>query len=54
MTSLGGVEGLGFIRTRFTNNSIDYPDVELHFIGGNILADGGRQMRQLNGISDEV
>ena len=31
-TSLGGVEGLGFIKTKFTNFSDDYPDFEIHMV----------------------
>lgn len=34
LTSIGGVEGLGFIKTKYANYSKDEPDIEIHFIGG--------------------
>lgn len=29
---LGGLDGLGFINTKYQNASEDFPDVEIHFI----------------------
>ena len=54
LTSLGGIEGLGFVKTKFANFSGDDPDIEIHFIAGNTVADGGRGMKQYFGLKDEV
>ena len=54
LTSLGGVEGLGFIKTKYANFSKDEPDIEIHMIAGNLVADGGRSLRQYMGVKDEV
>ena len=34
LTVLGGVEGLGWIPTKFENRSKDWPDIEFHFVSG--------------------
>ena len=54
MTALGGIEGLGFVKTRYTNYTRDEPDVEIHFIAGNVVADGGRAMKDYFGLKDDV
>lgn len=35
LTIPGGVEGLGFVNTKYTNASDDFPDIQYHFISGN-------------------
>ena len=32
LASTGGLEGLGFIRTKFANKSLDLPDFEIHLV----------------------
>lgn len=54
LTSLGGIEGLGFVKTRYANFTEDEPDIEIHFIAGNMVADGGRAMKQYFGLKDDV
>jgi len=54
MTVLGGVEGLAWISTSFANKSLDFPDIEFHFISGNPASDGGRMIRKAHGISDKM
>lgn len=54
LTVLGGVEGLAWIPTKFTNKSEDFPDIEIHFVSGSPGSDGGRQIRKVHGISDEL
>lgn len=54
LTSLGGIEGLGFIKTKYSNFSKDEPDIEIHMIAGNVLSEGGRSLRQYMGVKDEV
>ncbi|RWS18843.1 glucose dehydrogenase (acceptor)-like protein 3, partial [Leptotrombidium deliense] len=39
LTILGGVEGLGFIKTKFSNYSDDYPDFQIHLISGDLSSD---------------
>ena len=36
LTSLGAIEGLAWIPTKYANKSIDLPDIELHFASGAI------------------
>lgn len=30
MTSLGGLEGIAFVNTKYANTSIDWPDIQFH------------------------
>lgn len=50
LTILGGVEGLGFVNTKYANVSDDFPDIELHFISGSTNSDGGNQLRKAHGL----
>ena len=52
-TSLGGVEGLGFVKTKFTNNSDDYPDFEIHMVSGSPASDDGQVFRPVQGFTRE-
>ncbi|XP_076333084.1 glucose dehydrogenase [FAD, quinone]-like [Tachypleus tridentatus] len=54
LTLLGGVEGLGFIKTKYANSSDDFPDVEVHFLSGSYGADAGHVFRGSQGINDEL
>ncbi|XP_065350182.1 glucose dehydrogenase [FAD, quinone] [Cloeon dipterum] len=54
LTVMGGVEGLAFINTKYANKTIDFPDIEFHFISGSTNSDGGRQIRKAHGITDEL
>ncbi|KAG7204861.1 hypothetical protein KM043_005261 [Ampulex compressa] len=51
LTVLGGVEGLGFVNTKYVNASQDFPDIELHFVSGSTNSDGGRQIRKAHGLT---
>lgn len=51
LTILGGVEGLGFVNTKYANASDDFPDIEFHFISGSTNSDGGTQLRQAHGLT---
>ncbi|XP_011868579.1 PREDICTED: glucose dehydrogenase [FAD, quinone]-like [Vollenhovia emeryi] len=53
LTSLGGVEGLAFVNTKYANHSIDYPDVQFHMGSASINSDAG-QIRKMLGLTDEV
>lgn len=54
MTTLGGVEGLGFINTKYANKSMDYPDVEIHLLAGSPTSDDGQTFRRVQGITKEM
>jgi len=54
LTVLGGVEGLAWVPTKFTDRSKDWPDIEFHFVSGTPGSDGGRQIRKAHGISDTM
>ncbi|XP_071448474.1 glucose dehydrogenase [FAD, quinone]-like [Hetaerina americana] len=54
MTSLGGVEGLAFVNTKFANHSEDWPDVQFHFAPSSVNSDGGEQIRRVLGLRDKV
>lgn len=54
LTMLGGLDGLGFINTKFANKSEDFPDVEIHFIPSCPSSDGGESVRKNMGLTDEL
>jgi len=54
MTSLGGVEGLGFVKTKFANASDDYPDVEIHLLSGSPTSDEGQTFQRVQGFTREL
>jgi len=53
LTSLGGVEAIAFINTKYANVSLDFPDIELHFFSGGINSDGGTQIRRMQGLTKQ-
>ncbi|RVE50271.1 hypothetical protein evm_005106 [Chilo suppressalis] len=58
LSSPGGVEGIGYIKTTVSNDPDPVPDIELISIGGSIVVDGGpsgsRAVRRGVKISDSV
>ncbi|XP_044738151.1 glucose dehydrogenase [FAD, quinone] [Chrysoperla carnea] len=52
LTALGGVEGLAFVNTKYVNASLDFPDIEFHFIPASTNSDGGRQLRKAHGLTE--
>lgn len=54
MTALGGVEGLGFIKTKYSNFSDDYPDFEIHMLTGSPTSDDGQTFRRVQGFTREM
>ncbi|KAG9509274.1 Glucose dehydrogenase [FAD, quinone], partial [Fragariocoptes setiger] len=52
LTTLGGVEGLAFIKTKYANHTDDWPDVEIHLISGSPTSDDGTTFRRSQGFSD--
>lgn len=53
-TSLGGVEGIGYIKTELSREQGDFPDVELIFVGGALNSDYGIVSRRTMKIRDDV
>jgi len=54
MTTLGGVEGLAFINTKYANESGDWPDIQFHFAPASINSDDGVRVRKILGITDKL
>jgi choline dehydrogenase-like flavoprotein len=56
LTTLGGVEGLAFFKTRYAGvlPNQDWPDYQIHMIAGTPASDGGQQFRKAQGLSDDL
>lgn len=57
LTVPGGLEGLGFVNTKYNNHTKhkkDYPDIEYHFISGSVASDAGQQLMKIAGLSQRV
>lgn len=52
LTAPGGVEGLAFVKTKYANQTDDFPDVEIHVIGGSPISDDGTTFRKIQGYTD--
>lgn len=53
MTSLGGVEGLAFVNTKYAPESGLWPDVQFHFAPSSVNSDGD-QVKKITGLRDSV
>ena len=56
MTTLGGVEGLGFVNTKYANDSYrgTYPDIQFHMAPASINSDAGVRVKKILGITDRI
>ena len=54
LASLAGCEGLAWIKTKYADQSIDWPDIEFHFVAGTPVSDGGTLVRRNNGVRDDI
>lgn len=52
LTTPGGVEGIAFVKTKYANQTDDWPDVEIHVISGSPTSDDGVTLRRIQGFSD--
>lgn len=52
LTLLGGVEGLGFVSTRYA--SMEWPDIEIHMASGSPVSDDGETFRSAHGLSNQT
>lgn len=54
-----GVDGLAFVSTKLVHQDKhlgkkDWPDIEMHMVPADVVADGGRYFKQLAGLSERV
>ncbi|CAA9998918.1 unnamed protein product, partial [Nesidiocoris tenuis] len=54
MTTLGGVEGLGFVNTKYANASGQWPDVQFHMAPASINSDNGARVRKILGLTSFI
>ena len=54
LSASGGCEGLAWVKTKYADQSIDWPDIEFHFVSGSPISDGGVNIRHNNNIEDSV
>ena len=48
------MEGLAWVKTKYANQSDDWPDIEFHFVAGTPVTDGGTAIRFNNGIKNST
>lgn len=54
LTSLGAVEGLAFVNTKFANITDDYPDFEIHLSSATATSQKGQWLRKYSNINDRL
>lgn len=54
MTTLGGVEGLAFVHTPYSNRSLDWPDIQFHMAPASINSDNGARVKKVLGLKESV
>ena len=54
LSMLGGVEALAWVKTKYADPNDDWPDIQFHFAGASVVSDGGRTVRKVHGIRDDV
>ncbi|XP_046455617.1 glucose dehydrogenase [FAD, quinone]-like [Daphnia pulex] len=54
MSTLGGVEGVAFVKSKLETDTGDYPDIQMHFGSGSDISDDGVDIRYAHGTTDEV
>lgn len=52
LTSSIGLEVVGFISTKYANQSDDWPDIEFMMTSGSTCSDGGSQVKRAHGLTD--
>lgn len=50
----GGVQGLGYVKTKLNKDKEGYPDLEYIFSAGSLNSDGGGSVRKGLGVRDDV
>jgi glucose dehydrogenase (acceptor) len=54
LSTLGGVEALAWVKTKYADPNDDWPDIQFHFAGASVVSDGGRTIRKAHGVRDVV
>lgn len=54
MTTLGGVEGVGFVTTPLGNHSIDWPDIQFHMAPASVNSDAGARVKKVLGLKESL
>lgn len=54
MASPGGIEGIGYIKTKISKEVKDYPDIELIFASRKISKEGGEVNQRVTGLTDDM
>ncbi|XP_075155520.1 glucose dehydrogenase [FAD, quinone] [Haematobia irritans] len=54
MTTLGGVEGLAFVHTPYSNRSLDWPDIQFHMAPASINSDNGARVKKVMGLKESL
>ena len=54
LTSIGAVEAVAFVNTKYADQDGQWPDIQFHFSAGTNPADGGHQMRFNDGVRDDI
>ncbi|XP_046414140.1 glucose dehydrogenase [FAD, quinone]-like [Neodiprion fabricii] len=54
LTLTGGVEAIGYVKTKYNNFPANQPDIELFFLIGSLSSDGGSTYRKSFHINDET
>ncbi|XP_055388391.1 glucose dehydrogenase [FAD, quinone] [Condylostylus longicornis] len=54
MTTLGGVEGLAFVHTIYSNDSLDWPDIQFHMAPASINSDNGARVKHVLGLKETL
>ncbi|XP_001602085.1 glucose dehydrogenase [FAD, quinone] [Nasonia vitripennis] len=53
LTSSVGLEAVGFISTKYANQTDDWPDIEFMMTSSSTNSDGGTQVKNAHGLTDE-
>lgn len=53
LTGSVGLEAVGFISTKYANQSDDWPDIEFMLTSSSTNSDGGTQVKRAHGLTDE-
>ena len=51
---MAGCEGISWVKTKYANQTDDWPDIQFHFVAATLISDDGDKVRYIYGITDEV
>jgi choline dehydrogenase len=54
LTLLGGIEAIAFIKTKYANQTDDWPDIQFHYASGSAASDGGTHLSKGLGFTKEM